>query len=159
MKINRKKKKQKFSAGFTLIELLVVIAIIGLLATIVMVSLNSARTKARDSRSLGDLRQISNAMALYYDNVLPNAYYETGDVDCDVAGGGTAIPAGTSIGTFISVVPQNNGTEAYSWCNGGATGTQDTQKFCVYVQSAVNTANYFYASEKGIGINTAALCP
>lgn len=53
--------------GFTLIELLVVIAIIGLLATIVMVSLNSARAKARDARRLADFRQWQLALAMYYD--------------------------------------------------------------------------------------------
>ena len=51
--------------GFTLIELLVVIAIIGILASIVLASLNSARRKSRDSRRLADLKQIKNATELY----------------------------------------------------------------------------------------------
>jgi len=55
------------SRGFTLIELLVVIAIIGLLATIVMVSLNTARTKARDDRRRADLKQLALAIEMYYD--------------------------------------------------------------------------------------------
>ncbi len=56
--MNRKK-------GFTLIELLVVIAIIGILATVVLVSLNSARAKARDTRRLSDLRQTALALEMY----------------------------------------------------------------------------------------------
>lgn len=55
-------------AGFTLIELLVVISIISLLSSIVLTSVNSARGKARDARRLADLRQIQNALALYYDD-------------------------------------------------------------------------------------------
>ncbi|OGE96330.1 MAG: hypothetical protein A3A83_00175 [Candidatus Doudnabacteria bacterium RIFCSPLOWO2_01_FULL_48_57] len=60
-------KSAKTGAGFTLIELLVVISIIGLLASVVLVSLNSARKKARDARRVADFRQVHLAMESYYD--------------------------------------------------------------------------------------------
>jgi len=60
--------KVKNNRGFTLIELLVVIAIIGLLASIVLVSLNSAREKARIAKTQADLKQLELAIALLYDD-------------------------------------------------------------------------------------------
>jgi prepilin-type N-terminal cleavage/methylation domain-containing protein len=54
--------KQK---GFTLIELLVVIAIIGLLSSVVLASLNTARAKARDSFRISSLKELQTALALY----------------------------------------------------------------------------------------------
>jgi len=57
----------KNNKGFTLIELLVVIAIIGLLSSVVLASLNSARSKARDAKRVSDLRAVALALNLYYD--------------------------------------------------------------------------------------------
>lgn len=54
--------------GFTLIELLIVIAIIGLLSSVVLASLSSARTKSRDSKRLEDMKQLQLAIEMYADD-------------------------------------------------------------------------------------------
>ena len=58
-------KKTSEEKGFTLIELLVVISIIGLLSSIVLASISTARVKGRDSKRLQDLVQLRNALELY----------------------------------------------------------------------------------------------
>ena len=63
MKMHLKNKK-----GFTLIELLVVVAIIGILASVIMASLNTAESKARDAKRISDMQQIQTALELYYSN-------------------------------------------------------------------------------------------
>ncbi len=59
--INKKK-------GFTLIELLVVIAIIGILSSVVLASLNTARQKSRDAKRVADIKQVQVALELYFDD-------------------------------------------------------------------------------------------
>ena len=64
--------RNKNEKGFTLIELLVVIAIIGLLASVVLLALNSARAKSRDAKRLADVRQLASALELYFNDI--NSY-------------------------------------------------------------------------------------
>lgn len=56
----------KLDKGFTLIELMVVISIIGLLSSITLASLSGARSKGRDARLIAEIKQLQNAMELYY---------------------------------------------------------------------------------------------
>src|SRR3989338_487668 len=85
--------------GFTLIELLVVIAIIGILSSVVLVSLNTAREKGADAGIKSNLAGIRSQAELYYDT---NSSYGliTGVVpivsgNCDVAG--TVFKADTTV--------------------------------------------------------------
>lgn len=58
--------KLKNLKGFTLIELLVVIAIIGILASVVLSSMASARQSAINVRKKTELRTVINALQVYY---------------------------------------------------------------------------------------------
>jgi len=91
----------RFSRGFTLIELLVVIAIIGILSSVVLASLNSARKKGRDARRISDVKQLQLALELYYDN---NSS-EYPDALSSLAP------------TYISVVPADPQSGEYSYDN------------------------------------------
>src|SRR3990167_6664867 len=90
--------KETRNKGFTLIELLVVIAIIGILSSVVLASLNSARQKGRDARRISDVKQIQLALELFYDS---NAGYPTGIYGTILTGPGyiSAVPTDPSDNT------------------------------------------------------------
>jgi len=82
-------------SAFTLVELLVVIAIIGLLASISVIALQSARAKARDAKRIADVKQVTTALELFFNDV---GRYPT---STDFVGG--ALVHGTT--TYMSVIP------------------------------------------------------
>ena len=57
--------RYRSTRGFTLIELLVVIAIIGLLSSVVLASLNTARVKGLDAQRRSNLLSVQTALELY----------------------------------------------------------------------------------------------
>lgn len=76
----------KSKRGFTLIELLVVIAIIGVLSSVILASLNSARAKARDAQRVSNIRQMKTAMELYYDSVGHYPWIGSADTGYNITG-------------------------------------------------------------------------
>jgi prepilin-type N-terminal cleavage/methylation domain-containing protein len=57
---------KKLSKGFTLIELLVVIAIIGILSSVVLASLNSARSKGQLASFKSEMKSFQNQAEIFY---------------------------------------------------------------------------------------------
>jgi len=122
------------SKGFTLIELLVVIAIIGILSTIVLVSLNSARQKARDTRRLGDIRQVALALEMYYDD---NTSYPI-VVGCTAANWTGTLATAITGGGYMAAIPidpVNSGNNIYMF---GGDGTDYVLKG--YLENSLNNA-------------------
>ncbi len=107
--------------GFTLIELLVVIAIIGILSSVVLASLNSARKKGRDARRISDMKQMQLALELYYD-----ANGSTYPVSAALATISGTVPDAGMYPTYIASAPldpNNSGSYIYQYQSIAADGT------------------------------------
>lgn len=92
--------------GFTLIELMVVITIIGLLATILIANVNTARERGRDAKRVADIHQIQTALHLYGANLRPEAY-PVGD---DAAALNNLVSAG-----YMAVIPKDPSGASYQY--------------------------------------------
>ncbi len=57
---------EKYSKGFTLIELMVVVAIIGVLSSVVLSALGTARTKGKDAAVKGAMASSRAQAEIYY---------------------------------------------------------------------------------------------
>ena len=70
----------KFRTGFTLVEIMIVVAIIAIIASIAIPNLVRAQQMARDAKRIADLKQIRNALELFFSD---NGYYPQSDCGWD----------------------------------------------------------------------------
>ena len=152
---------KNFKKGFTLIELLVVVAIIGILASVVLASLNSARSKGNDAKIKSQLSSARSAAEIYYST---NNNYGSGTgsgnnvctlTNADTTGmyslvQTTSYPAGTTVS--CSVDSTGAGVVATKWAL--AANLNGTAAWCVDSTGAskgtVGSTATVYATAGGV---------
>lgn len=117
-------KSTKLKTGFTLIELLVVVSIIGMLSSIVLVSLKNARDKGTVAAQIATVRQVATALELYYDDFkeYPHVTITDNGITDQISGLTAALTTGSKYISAASLV-NFDATVAQYWhvCDGTKT--------------------------------------
>ena len=130
--------------GFTLIELLIVVAIIGVLASIVVVSLSTSTDDAKKNKALFNVAQAARTLVLQQ---------QTGDADaynCTRVGGETTIPTDLPAATATAANHPDVGTLYCTVINtvdtSNSSTEDDVKRFVVFEKYGTAAADFLCAS-------------
>lgn len=135
--------------GFTLIELLVVIAIIGILSSVVLASVSSARKSAKEANILQNLSSAQTQAELYYNaNGSYTGLCSNEDIQ-DIVVGLSGTAEGSSCFVAASGDQYISSTEAdvLSPIDFGIAATYDDDYYAVSPQGAVAFDEEYYINE------------
>jgi prepilin-type N-terminal cleavage/methylation domain-containing protein len=158
------KKFKNYAKGFTLIELLVVIAIIGILSSVVLVSLNTARQKGKDGRIQAEVSQIRAALEAEYNGTTYPSLTST------TAANRLAGPVTTNAGiqTLVTDITTQQTSGLYGADNAGALvangtlvitkpGVSPATGYAIYAK--LNSGGVFCLASDGSTKTTSATYP
>jgi len=140
-------KKSYLQKGFTLIELLVVIAIIGILSSVVLASLNTARNKGGDAAVKGNLNGIRSQAELVYDNANPNSY-ATICTDTNIVNAINAAKSAAGIVTATVIAYGTTGAAGTATCHANAAVGWA-------VEVPLKSAGFWCVDSSGVSTSTA----
>lgn len=140
---------KSFKSGFTLIELLVVVAIIGILASVVLASLNTARAKGADAAIKANLANIRAQAELVYD-ATPNAYGSAANIVTDCASASWAPTAGSIFANSGLSAPIHQAIlSAWTSSSGTCYASSTTSAWAASVQLKADTTKYWCVDSTG----------